>query len=108
MKRRGFLKMMGLAALAVVSSTVASAAQAVAKVKVYAKEGVLGFKKVAPTIAVKANKNCANCKFYQAKKGAIKEGLCSLAGMKSKMKSEEVWVQDSGYCSMWNKVVAKK
>lgn len=114
MKRRDFIKsvavFMASAAVAgqeVFAQAAKKTAAAVKKVKVFAREGVLGFKKEAPEMAVKANKRCENCKYYKLPSPVDplcpNEGLCTLPAMKTAMKSEEVYVESKSYCNMWQK-----
>ncbi len=103
MKRRDFLAVFSLGAIAVAAVTKASGIlnKAMASADVWVKAGTLGYKEVAPDNQVKAGKQCKTCKHYEAK-GA--DGICKLPAMKTAAKAAAApMVKADGYCNMWAK-----
>ncbi len=98
MKRRDFLKttLLAGAVMTVLGKVAGVANEALANV-VWVAPGKLGYKEVAPDLQVKAGKNCASCKHFQADAKTPGGGKCVLPAMKGG------YVKAAGYCTMWMK-----
>lgn len=70
---------------------------------VWAAPGKLQYKEVAPPNMQKMNRTCATCGYYRPDKRSPGGGLCTFSGIMNLNKSKEVFVKDTGHCSMWKK-----
>lgn len=100
MKRRNFIKAIAIGAAIYITGGIAKLA---AQTIVWAREGVLGYKKKAPLISEKANKKCDTCRWYSSVSDPKEAGLCSLKGMQNAMKSDKVHVHNIAICNMYSK-----